>query len=73
LKISVKVKPNSIKDSVLKLSENNFEVKVRSAPEKGKANNKVIELISKFLNIPKSKINIIRGIKSRIKIIEVTD
>lgn len=73
MKISVKVKPCSSKDSVIKLSENNFEIKVTSAPEKGKANNKVIELISKFLNIPKSKINIIRGINSRIKIIEVTD
>jgi len=42
-------------------------VKVTVPPEKGKANKAVIELLSKALKVPKSRIEIIKGETSRIK------
>ena len=48
-----------------------FEVKVSVPPEKGKANERVIELISKHLKFPKSKIEIISGLSSKQKILKI--
>jgi len=71
LKLQVKVKPNSARNEVRRISEYSFEVRLTVPPEKGKANEKAIELLSKFLKIPKSKFEIIRGSSSREKLIRV--
>ncbi len=71
--IKVKVKPNAKKNEIKKIDENHFEVKTTAVPEKGKANEKVIEILSDYLSIPKSKIKLIRGGKTREKIFEIED
>jgi uncharacterized protein len=50
-----------------------LKVSVTAAPEKGKANQALIRLLSKEWGIPKSSIRIIRGDTDRIKIIEVPE
>ncbi len=70
--IRVKVKPNAKKDEVKQLESDYFEVRVTAPPEKGKANSRVIELLSKHLKIPKSKIKIKKGEKSREKVFEIS-
>lgn len=42
-------------------------------PEKGKANKAVIELLSEFFDIPKSRIMIVTGHTGRNKIIDIDD
>lgn len=54
--IKVKVKPGASKNEVRK---------------KGKANEKLVELLSDFFNVPKSKIEIIKGQVSREKQIKI--
>ncbi len=71
MKITVKVKPNARENSVKEIEKDYFEVKVSIPPEKGKANDKVIELLSKFFKIPKSRINISKGQKNKEKIVEI--
>ena len=71
MRIKVKVKPGASKNEVKKIEENFYEVRCTTIPEKGKANEKVIELLSEFLDIPKSNIKIIRGLSSREKEIEI--
>lgn len=71
MKISLKVKPNSRENSVKELENGIFEVKVSVPPEKGKANERVIELVAKHLKIPKTKIEIISGLSSKQKIMEI--
>jgi len=71
LRIKVKVKPGASKNEVKKIEENFFEVKVTAVAEKGKANEKVIELLSDFLKVPKSKVKIVRGLTSRDKEVEI--
>ena len=73
MKIKVKVKPNSKKEEIKQIDKDYYEVRVTVVPEKGKANKKVIELLSKHLKKPKSKFKIIRGETSREKIIEIED
>lgn len=71
MNIVVKVKPNAKKNELLKISDNNFEIKTTATPENGKANESVVEILSKFFRIGKTKIKIIKGLTSHLKIIEI--
>lgn len=73
LKITVQVKTNSKHESVEKNKENSYTVRVNTPPVDGKANKRVIELLAKYLNQPKSSIQIVSGFKSKIKIIQIPD
>lgn len=67
--ISVKVKPNSSKRDLIKISENNYVANLKSVPEKGKANNELLKLISKEFSIPIKNIAL-KGKSSRIKTVK---
>ena len=71
MKIKVKAKTSSRKNEVIKLEENFYEVKVTCPPEKGKANEKIRELLAKHFKIPKSKISLVSGETYKEKIFEV--
>ncbi|SNZ08426.1 hypothetical protein SAMN06265182_1277 [Persephonella hydrogeniphila] len=73
MRIKVKVKPNAKKEEIKKIEEDYYEVKVTVVPEKGKANKKVIEVLSRHLKVPKSKIKLIRGETSREKVFEIEE
>jgi uncharacterized protein (TIGR00251 family) len=69
--LSVKVHPKSRKQEIAKLGENTYKIHVISAPSKGEANHEVCKLLAKFLAVPVSKVKIIRGQKSKNKLIAV--
>lgn len=71
MKIRVKAKPNSKKEIVKLIDTNYYEVWVSVPPEKGKANDRIIELLSKYFKLPKSKIYIIRGGTNKTKFVEL--
>ncbi len=71
MKISVKAHPKSKKIRVVKMDENHYEVWVRGLPEKGQANEAVIEALSEHFDIPKSKISVMSGHKSKNKVIQI--
>lgn len=48
-----------------------LKVLVTAAPEKGKANEALIKLLSEYFDIPKGVISIIRGETERNKLIEI--
>jgi len=48
-----------------------LRVKVAAIPEKGKANEALIKLLSRTLQLPKSKMTLIRGAHSQIKEVEI--
>jgi len=48
-----------------------IKVNIKSIPEKGKANEEIIEVLSDLFKIPKSKITIKRGHTAKIKDIEI--
>lgn len=71
MKISVKVKPRAKREAVLKTGEREFTVSVKAAPDGGKANEAVGAALAGFLGVARSRVKIIRGQKSRLKILEV--
>jgi hypothetical protein len=68
MRITVKVKPNSRINEFREISKDYFEAKVTVPPEKGRANQKVIELISKYFKVPKSNITLISGEAFKVKV-----
>lgn len=71
MKISVKVKARARQRRVEKVSENEYKVWVKAVPEKGKANEEVMEALSDHLKVPKSHIRLVAGQTSANKILEV--
>ena len=73
--LNFKITPNSSQNKILGkfLDEKNqeyFKASIKAIPEDGKANAKLIKFLSKLLKIPKSKIEIIRGESSRMKMVK---
>lgn len=48
-----------------------YKVYVTVAPEQGKANKKMIELLAEYFKVSKSQVRIIKGEISRNKIVEI--
>lgn len=69
--ILVKVIPNSKKLEIIKLDEKNYKIKLDAPAIEGMANSRLVEVLSDYLNIQKSSIRIVKGLKSRNKIVEI--
>ena len=67
----VHLTPNSSKDEIIGIFEGRLKVKVRAIPEKGKANQDLIKLLSKRLSYPKSVFEIAFGGQSRRKTLKI--
>ena len=60
--LKVKVIPNQRENEVKQLSDGSYEVKLKSSPEKNKANKELIKILTKYFG---KKIRICSGLKSR--------
>jgi uncharacterized protein len=69
--IEVQVQPKSSRNEIGGFQDGKIRVKVTSAPEGGKANESLREIISKALGVSKSSVRIIRGETSRLKILRI--
>lgn len=67
----VQVKPRSKKERVSIGPQGELIVAVNVPPIEGRANERVIELLSDHLGVPKSRIRLIRGEKSKLKTFRV--
>ena len=57
----------------LRIEGNRIIVGLTSKPEKGKANLELIKKLAKHFKVSPSQIRIVAGLKSRRKIVEITD
>ncbi|MCB1118542.1 MAG: DUF167 domain-containing protein [Chlamydiia bacterium] len=74
--LSVKVTPKARAPGITGWHEHVLQVKVSAPPDKGKANEEVIALLSDYFHIPKSHIELLRGHTSphkHFKLTGVTD
>ena len=66
LQIKVKIIPNSSKNDII-TEGGIIKVKVTAQPIENKANKALIELLSKRIKVPKTNIEIIKGLTSKEK------
>jgi len=70
MRILVKVKINSRTESIVQEGDV-FIVRVSEPPREGKANQAVIKLLAQQFGISKSKIRILKGFRSKNKLVEL--
>jgi uncharacterized protein (TIGR00251 family) len=71
--LRVKVKPNSKKQDIQTAEDGSLIVCLKSSPVGGKANEELIKLLAKTLQVSKSSIQIKLGQSSRQKLIQIDD
>lgn len=71
MKFLCKVKSSAKINKVEKMSENELCLWVKAPAVEGKANKQVVAILSEYFNIPRSRITLLRGEKSKIKIVEI--
>ncbi len=69
--LRVRVTPKAGTDEVAGLRDGELQVRVRSAPEGGKANAAACRVVAGFLGVPKSHVRVVRGDTSRHKTLEI--
>ena len=71
LYITLHVQPRSKKTAIVGVHGDALKVKVAAPPVDGAANEALVKYFSKFLSLPKSKIEIMQGEGSKFKVIAI--
>lgn len=71
--LQIKIIPNSKINKIVEQKENFYKIKLMAPAVEGKANKSLLSFLSGLLKIPKSKIEIAKGEKSREKTIRISD
>ncbi len=71
MEICITVTPNSKKFEVIKIDDKNYRVRVDAPATGGRANKRLIEILSYFFDVPRGSVSIVRGSKGRKKIIKI--
>jgi len=69
--VKIRVIPNSFRSQIEGVKDDVLRVRLCSPPLKGKANKELIEILARHLGIAKGNIRILKGEKSRSKLIIV--
>lgn len=70
--LRVKITPCSAKNEIKEIMDDEtLKIRIKSPPERGKANKELIKFLSKELNISKDKITIISGKYDALKLLKV--
>jgi len=69
--LTVKVQPRSKAPGVEELGPGDYRVHVGAAPEKGRANREVVERLAAHLDVPPSRLTLVRGASSSRKIFKL--
>jgi len=69
--LKIKIRPNSGKQEIIRVSEDEYAVSLKKPAEDNKANIELLKLLKKHFKITAGDIKIIKGLKSRNKIIEI--
>lgn len=69
--VTVRVQPRATRNAVVGLHGDALKIKLTAPPVEGEANMALIAFLSEILRIPRSRIRIVMGAKSRTKCVEV--
>ncbi|MBE0430872.1 MAG: DUF167 domain-containing protein [Dehalococcoidia bacterium] len=72
MKVRIRVRPNSRTEEVTREGDG-FMVNVKEPPHEGRANRAVIKLLAGHFGVPQSRVTILSGLRSRDKVVEITD
>jgi uncharacterized protein YggU (UPF0235/DUF167 family) len=72
LSFTVRVRPRSSRGGIIgRRADGTLDVALRAAPVDGAANAELVQLLARFLAVPKSAVTIVRGLTTRVKQVQV--
>jgi hypothetical protein len=71
--LRVHVVPGARKTAVAGLHGDRLKIKVASPPEKGRANEELLEFLARCLEVPRQAVHLTAGAASRQKVVSVHD
>ena len=71
MRLHLKVVPKASRDRVVGWVGDRLKVQVTAAPERGKANDAVIEVLAAALGVPRGRVRIVAGETSPLKTVEI--
>jgi len=72
MKLSVRVQPGASSSKQSKMADGTLKVWLSARAHDGEANDALIEFLSENFNVAKSRIKIVKGLKSKNKLIEIS-
>jgi uncharacterized protein len=72
-RISVTVSPGAARTELVGRHGDGWRARVAAPPERGRANEALIELLATALEVPASSVRIVGGRSGRAKVVEVAD
>jgi uncharacterized protein (TIGR00251 family) len=70
-RIAVRLRPRGHADELLGLEDGVLQARVAAPPVDGKANRALCRLVAKRVGVAPSRVSVVRGAKSREKLLEV--
>ena len=70
-RLRLRVAPGASRPGVVGRHGAGWKVRVAAAPERGKANDAVLELLASTLSVPRASVTLVSGSASRDKIVEL--
>ena len=70
-KVDIRVHPRARRDAVEVGEDGSVRVSVTAAPERGRANDAVEQLLAERLGVARSSVSVVRGRTGRRKVVEV--
>ncbi|MCL4365568.1 MAG: DUF167 domain-containing protein [Candidatus Marsarchaeota archaeon] len=70
--IRVRVTTNARSASITESGENSYAARVNAPATNGRANVRLIGILSEYFGIPKSRIRIVGGMHSREKLVDIS-
>ena len=71
-RVYVKVSPRSSYNSVEKIHEGEYKVKITAPPVDGAANDMLIKVLADYFDVSKSSLQIVGGKSAKVKIIQIS-
>ena len=71
IRLAVRVHPNASRNEVVGFQGDLLRVRVTATAREGRANKALVELLSDWLGVPRSAVNIARGYTSKDKKVDV--
>ena len=70
MQLTIHVHPSSSKNAIVEKPDGSLAIYTTKSPHDDEANRAVLKMLAKHLKVPKTSLKIIRGTKSKHKLIE---
>ena len=70
-RISVTVSPGAARSELVGRHGDGWKARVAAPPERGRANEALVELLAKALGVPRSTVRVVSGQSAKAKVVEV--